>query len=54
LDVSSPIQATINSLIKLIIVSLSHVHIEDTVKNAIDEYMKGIAPTPDDDTLPFN
>lgn len=51
LDVSSPIRATISSLIKLIIVSLSHVHIEDTVKDAIDAYMKGIAPL-QDDTLP--
>lgn len=54
LDVSSPIKATINSMIQLIVVSLSHVHIEDTVKDAIDAYMKGIAPLPDDDTLPFN
>ena len=54
LDVSSPIKATINSMIKLIVVSLSHVHIEDTVKDAIDAYMKGIAPLPDDDILPFN
>lgn len=53
LDVSSPIRATINSLIKLIVVSLSHVHIEDTVKDAIDAYMKGIASLLDDDTLPF-
>jgi len=43
-------------LIKLIIVSLSHVHIEDTVKDAIDAYMNGIVPPSDDDddTLPFN
>ena len=56
LDVSSPIRATVNSLIKLIIVSLSHVHIEDTVKDAIDAYMNGIVPPSDDDddTLPFN
>jgi hypothetical protein len=54
LNVSSPIRATINSLIKQIIVSLSHIHIEDMVKEAIDAYMNGIAPCPDDDALPFN
>lgn len=56
LEVSSPVCATINTLVKSIITSMSRVHIEDDVKDAIDSYMKGIAPVSDDDNdaLPFN
>ena len=39
LEVSSPVCATINSLIKSIITSMSRVHIEEDVRNAIDSYM---------------
>ena len=41
LEVSSPLVVTIDSLIKAIIVSISHVHIDDSVRSAIDAYMNG-------------
>lgn len=41
LEANSPLIATINTLIKTIIVSISHVHIDDSVRNAIDAYMSG-------------
>lgn len=57
LEVSSPVCATINSLIKSIITSMSRVHIEEDVRNAIDSYMNGKATASDDNddfALPFN
>ncbi|MBO4952273.1 MAG: hypothetical protein J6C99_05100 [Lachnospiraceae bacterium] len=54
LEVSSPVCVTINSLIKSIITSMSRVHIEDDVRDAIDSYMNGIVSASDDDILPFN
>ena len=41
LEANSPLIATINSLVKTIIVSVSHVHIDDSVRSAIDAYMSG-------------
>lgn len=41
LEASSPLVATIDSLIKTIIVSISHFHIDDSVRSAIDAYMNG-------------
>ena len=57
LEVSSPVCATINSLIKSIITSMSRVHIEEDVRDAIDSYMNRIATASDDNddfALPFN
>lgn len=41
LEANSPLIAVVNSLIKTIIVSVSHVHIDDSVRSAIDAYMNG-------------
>lgn len=55
LEANSPLVATINSLIKTIIVSVSHVHIDNSVRNAIEAYMNG-QKTRDNsnEELPFN
>lgn len=52
LEVSSPIVSMINTLVKAIIMSMTHVHIDEEVKGAIDSYMKGINFSSTDD-LPF-
>lgn len=56
LEVSSPLVVTIDSLIKSIIVSTSHVHIDDSVRSAIDAYMNGriIEDEESNEELPFN
>lgn len=54
LEVSSPIKVMVETLIKGIRVSLSRVHIDKTVKDAIDAYMKGFSLLPDNDLLPFD
>ena len=52
LEVSSPIVSMINTLGKAIIMSMTHVHIDEEVKGAIDSYMKGIKPSVPEN-LPF-
>lgn len=55
LEMSSPIVAIVNSLVKNIITSLNRVHIESDVRNVIDAYIKGLDITgSDDDEMPFN
>ncbi len=56
LEASSPLVATIDSMIKAIKVSISHIHIDDSVRNAIDAYMSGkrFADEESDEELPFN
>lgn len=55
LDMSSPINAIVNSLIKNIISSQNRVHIDTGVRSVIDAYLKGIDITgTDDDEMPFN
>lgn len=58
LEASSPLVATIDSLIKAIIVSISHVHIDDSVRSAIDAYMNrdkfGDRESDEELELPFN
>lgn len=56
LEANSPLIAAINSLVKTIMVSVSHVHIDDSVRSAIDAYMGG-KKTGDgglNEELPFN
>ena len=56
LEANSPLIAVVNSLIKTIIVSVSHVHIDDSVRSAIDAYMSGkrIGGGDLNGELPFN
>ena len=56
LEASSPLVATIDSLIKAIIVSISHVHIDDSVRSAIDAYMNRdkFGDWESNEELPFN
>lgn len=56
LEASSPLVATIDSMIKAITISISHVHIDDSVRSAIDAYMNGkrFADEGPDEELPFN
>ena len=53
LEASSPIVATINSLVKAIILSMAHVHIDAGVRSAIEEYMKCSSSETEDSDLPF-
>lgn len=55
LEVSSPNGVVINELVKAVIMSLTRVHIDTGVKNAINEYMNGVAPSSGgNEELPFN
>lgn len=55
LEMSPPIIAIVNTLIKSIMSSLNRVHIESGVKDVISAYMNGLDITGnDDEDLPFN
>lgn len=52
----SKIKPRIDSMIKAIMVSISHVHIDDSVRSAIDAYMNGkrFVDEGSNEELPFN